>query len=580
MRMMMLRRRVASALILLNALSSLALAEPTNDPAPIPPTPVPTVAPTPAPATPVATTSPTVSTVAPPSSGIPELPRAQVDTSLPTVTGIVRSVAAGGDLQAALNASQPGDAIELGAGATFTGNYTVPAKSGNGSIWVRTSAWASSLPARGTRIQPSSSALLPKIVSPNTSPALHFAFSANNYYFTGIEVTTTHNTSSAVLYDLILMGYGPDQETQAVAVAQLPTHVVFDRCYIHGTPSGNVRRGITMNAANRRSSTPTVRLSRGRRRFAGLASWNGPGPFKIVNNYLAGAGENLHVRRRRSVRFPISFLPTSRSAATTSASLCRGRSDDPSYAGIHWTVKNLLELKNAQRVLVDGNVLENNWGDAQNGFAILFTPRNQGGTAPWSGVQDITFSNNIVRHVGSGMNISGTDSDNPSQRTTRVLVRNNLFDDVNGKTWGADGHLFQVLGGVNSLAFRHNTGIQTGVIMMADGSPANQGFEFADNIAPHGTYGFFGSNDGEGSGAIAHYFPGAVFTSNVIVSGYSYSGYSGNFFPSSMNAVGFTDPPNGDYSLAPGSSYKGKGTDGKDIGVDWNALINATAGAR
>ncbi len=580
MRMMMLRRRVASALILLNALSSLALAEPTNDPAPIPPTPVPTVAPTPAPATPVATTSPTVSTVAPPSSGIPELPRAQVDTSLPTVTGIVRSVAAGGDLQAALNASQPGDAIELGAGATFTGNYTVPAKSGNGSIWVRTSAWASSLPARGTRIQPSSSALLPKIVSPNTSPALHFAFSANNYYFTGIEVTTTHNTSSAVLYDLILMGYGPDQETQAVAVAQLPTHVVFDRCYIHGTPSGNVRRGIALNAAN--SAVIDSYLSDFHEvggDSQAIASWNGSGPFKIVNNYLEGAAENLLFGgsdpsvpnlvpsdieiRNNYFNKPLSW-----------------KVDDPSYAGIHSNVKNLLELKNAQRVLIDGNVLEHNWGDAQNGFAILFTPRNQGGTAPWSGVQDITFSNNIVRHVGSGMNISGTDSDNPSQRTTRVLVRNNLFDDVNGKTWGADGHLFQVLGGVNSLAFRHNTGIQTGVIMMADGSPANQGFEFADNIAPHGTYGFFGSNDGEGSGAIAHYFPGAVFTSNVIVSGYSYSGYSGNFFPSSMNAVGFTDPPNGDYSLAPGSSYKGKGTDGKDIGVDWNALINATAGAR
>ena len=46
-----------------------------------------------------------------------------------------------------------------------------------------------------------------------------------------------------------------------------------------------------------------------------------------------------------------------------------------------WTVKNLFELKNAQRVLVDGNVLERNWPQAQNGYSILLTPRNQDGTA-------------------------------------------------------------------------------------------------------------------------------------------------------------------------------------------------------
>ena len=45
--------------------------------------------------------------------------------------------------------------------------------------------------------------------------------------------------------------------------------------------------------------------------------------------------------------------------------------NDPSYAGKHWTVKNLLELKNAQRVTISGNQFENNWLDAQVGFAVL-----------------------------------------------------------------------------------------------------------------------------------------------------------------------------------------------------------------
>src|SRR5438105_9551765 len=58
----------------------------------------------------------------------------------------------------------------------------------------------------------------------------------------------------------------------------------------------------------------------------------------------------------------------------------------------------------------DLNVFENNWMQAdQDGLAILFTPRNQNGTAPWSTVQDVTFTNNIVRHSTGGINLMGWD---------------------------------------------------------------------------------------------------------------------------------------------------------------------------
>jgi hypothetical protein len=55
------------------------------------------------------------------------------------------------------------------------------------------------------------------------------------------------------------------------------------------------------------------------------------------------------------------------------------------------------ELKNAQRLLIDQTVFENNWADTQNGFAILFTPVGENGVAPWATVQDVTFTNNIAR---------------------------------------------------------------------------------------------------------------------------------------------------------------------------------------
>src|SRR4029079_8378638 len=100
------------------------------------------------------------------------------------------------------------------------------------------------------------------------------------------------------------------------------------------------------------------------------------------------------------------------------------------WRGSAWNIKNLLELKSAQRVVVDGNVFEYNWLAAQTGYSILFTPRNQDGTAPWTIVQQIQFTNNIVRHVSSAINILGADYIYPSLATNAITIRNNLFEDV------------------------------------------------------------------------------------------------------------------------------------------------------
>jgi len=54
---------------------------------------------------------------------------------------------------------------------------------------------------------------------------------------------------------------------------------------------------------------------------------------------------------------------------------------------------------------VEENLFEFNWADAQNGFAILFTVRNQDGGAPWASIEDVTFRGNVIRHAGGGVNI-------------------------------------------------------------------------------------------------------------------------------------------------------------------------------
>lgn len=49
-----------------------------------------------------------------------------------------------------------------------------------------------------------------------------------------------------------------------------------------------------------------------------------------------------------------------------------------SWKSQSYDVKNIFQLKNAQRVLLEGNVLEYVWADQQAGNAIVFTIRSEG----------------------------------------------------------------------------------------------------------------------------------------------------------------------------------------------------------
>jgi hypothetical protein len=234
-------------------------------------------------------------------------------------------------------------------------------------------------------------------------------------------------------------------------------------------------------------------------------------------------------------------------------------------------------------VFIAGNVFEQNWGSAQSGFAILLTPRNQNGGAPWSAVQDVTLTNNVVRNVGSGINILGSDDGHPSQQTRGVAIRNNLFTGIDGARWNSDGIFLQVLSGASDVVVEHATVQQTGNIISADGAPT-RGFVFRDNIAFHNTYGVVGSGQQPGNHALQTFLPGAVFTNNVLIGPYPtaggvdpslYSDFPGNFFPNSVAEVGFVNAAGGDFSLAPGSPYKGMATDGGDIGAQLGVVSAA-----
>lgn len=489
------------------------------------------------------------------------LPQATVDLALPVLHGAVTAVHAGDDLQAAIDAAAPGDTLELDAGATFTGPFTLPDKSGSDWIVIRTATADRDLAMPGTRVGPAQAPLMAKLVASST--VVKVAPGAHHYRLIGLEITATPGSYVNSMIDLTV---------STTDATQLAHDIIIDRDYLHADPVG-ARRGVALNS--NASAVVDSYISGFREHGAdsqAIAGWTGAGPYMIANNYLEGASEN--------VMFGGSD-PSIANLRPADIYVCRNYlTKDVTWRGGGWDVKNLFELKNARRVVVAGNVMENNWADAQVGFAVLFTPRNQDGTAPWSGVEDVTVAYNIVRHTGSGLNMLASDSPNTSEPLQRAVVHDNLFDDIDPAMWGGQGRAYQFVngqGGGLSVKVDHNTTTTdaNAALTLGDTPGYGTGFVFTNNIVPHGNYGWFGSGQSEGTAALSYYLSSYTATKNAIVSGGSPGAYpSGNFFPATAADVGFAP----DWSLTAASPYKGAGSDGKDLGADIAALTAATAG--
>src|SRR5207247_267839 len=86
-----------------------------------------------------------------------------------TLSGHLIPVSKGGDLQAVIDQAQAGDEIVLEAGATFTGNFRLPKKTGTQYITIRSSA--DHLPQPGTRVTPAFAPSLARVVATGQTAA-------------------------------------------------------------------------------------------------------------------------------------------------------------------------------------------------------------------------------------------------------------------------------------------------------------------------------------------------------------------------------------------------------------------------
>lgn len=468
---------------------------------------------------------------------------------------------AGCDLQAVINAASPGDTIVVQAGVAYPANLTLPAKSGEGVITIQSSR-VDELPA-GVRVGPTQVALMARLQSVVAAePVVKTAAGAKGYRFIGIEFSTA--TAAIPVYDLVRFGEGRQVQT---TLASVPHQLTIDRSYIHGWPTQDVQRGVAMNCADCAVIDSHISDIHGRGYDTqAICGWNGPGPFTVTNNYLEAAGENVLFGGAdpATVELTPANITIQRNYIFKPLSWKVG---DPTYAGIHWTIKNLLELKNARNVVIDGNVLENSWGDAQIGYAVLFTVRNQEGTAPWSTIENVQFTNNTVKNAEQGMQTLGKDSPNVSQQSRGLRIVNNLFTDL--KHWGI------VVDGFADLIVEHNTHFQKHNILVLANTQTT-GFVYRNNLTQRDPNGYGVKADGteEGVPSLNKMTPGWVFQGNVVAGAVERFYPTGNYYPATMAEVQLGT----DYRLAPTSPFKGKATDGGDPGVNMDALLAAQGG--
>jgi hypothetical protein len=429
-----------------------------------------------------------------------------------------------------------------------------------------------------------------------------FAAGANHYRLMGLEVTRA-------------AGIGIICALASIATRGTANNLILDRVWMHGTAQDETARGVLLAGGAYVSVVDSFLTdfhciagtgACGDAQAIAGGIGNGPmGPYKITNNFLEASGENIQFGGGAAGTSPTD-IQVSRNHIFKPLTWMKGQ---PGYVGgpngNPFIVKNLFELKNAQRVLLEGNILENSWGGfSQVGFGILLSPKNQsGGLCPICQVTDVTIRYNSVRHVGGGLQIANALADDGGAPLDgqRYSIHDIVVDDINGVKYNGPGEFAQVSVSagaplLQNVHINHVTAFPSHMLFVMGGMLANtpmKNFVFTNSIVNAGASPIWSTGGGVANCAYHDVplitfntcFSNSVFAPNAIIGAsptYASAKWpAGNYFPAfalGVNFVNYNGGIGGDYHLQASSLYKNKGTDGKDLGADIDALNSAIAG--
>jgi hypothetical protein len=561
--------------------------------------------------------------------GPAQLPIATVATAMSQTPaqGSVISVNSGGNLQTALNSAQCGDVIQLQAGATFTGMFTLPAKNCSDSNWIiiRTSSPDSDLPAEGSRVTPCYAGVaslvgrpaytctdpqnvLAKVemVNPGNGP-FQLANGADFYRFIGLEITRANG----------IKGNGA-----LISLNGTANEIILDRSWLHGNPQDETNDGFAMSGGtsiavidsyfNDFHCISDVGSCTDAHSVSGGISDTQDGPYLIQDNFLEASGEGIMFGGGAATKTPTDITILSNHFWKPWQWMPGNSQFVGGPTGKPFIVKNHMELKNAVRVLIDANLMDNVWGGfSQTGFGVLICPKNQhtksgANVCPLCQVTDVTLRYSQISHAGGGIQLATSLSGNgqggaPALAGTRWSIHDIVMDDLS-KQYVGGGGAFEITNGwptnpLNTVTVNHITAFPdvSGHLATMGNLPQNKpmyGFVFQNTLILTGRYPIWDAIGSKTSCAaqdvpaptISTCFSTYTFSNNGLIatpSQFPQSSWpTGNYFPTTVADVQFTDYNNGNggnYQLLPGSPYKNKGTDGKDLGADIVGLESALA---
>jgi hypothetical protein len=212
------------------------------------------------------------------------------------------------------------------------------------------------------------------------------------------------------------------------------------------------------------------------------------GPYKNVNNWMEGGSNTLfsgggpvdqnggpgsdnEIRRNYFGRNLNYRQLTGAAGNSPTAPWGCGTADGTASHNtcpFNWSVKNSTELKLGHRDLLDGNIIENSWSDAQTGYCLAINARTcSGGAAcgiydsvtglPRTYVDNIRVSNNWIRNCPQPVALSNRSGSPGNGGGVSLPVQdndyiNNLFSNVSDSNQtGTPGHVWQWDGGQNSF---------------------------------------------------------------------------------------------------------------------------------
>jgi hypothetical protein len=464
-------------------------------------------------------------------------------------------------LQTAMNAAVDGDEIVISTGQVITESIVLGgAHRHTTPVIVRSSTGC---PDR--RMLETDKPLMATLRPGHPAEAIITSEGAQGWRFQCVNFESPGGFYNMVYTRNVALGAGTFRNTD---------NFVFDRIIMMGGEPSSTRNALYLNGSNITvTKSHIANIKRTGEESKAIVFQDGPGPATFTNNYLEAASINMLFGggdQSSSAHIPNNITVSNNHLFKK-----------PAWANVGYAIKNLFELKCATNVTVEDNIMENNFADAQNGTAVLFTVRNDDGNSPWATIQNVTFQRNTIKNTPIGVNFLGLNDGSPTVQGTNVNILNNLWI-TNGLTWLTAGGEF------GTITIEYNTIFNSGFLMnlyesgvvwpnggsQRESNYAINNLTYRNNLAFHNDEGVRDA-DGQGNAtaALTANVNTLTWTHNVLANrtngAHTYPGT--NWYPSTAT---HNAEFNADYSLTPASTYNNASTTGSDLG--WSGTVTIT----